>query len=703
MKALFCGKAGLMAKLAVAVLAMCGAMGIGPADLLAEEKAAAPWDPARVPVVVRKEHPRIWLTPERLEALRAEWKAKPWEVKGPLDNALAYQVTGEKNYAEAAVQAMLAFRVSDHQLRESVSSDTYRWADWVPVVYDWCYEAMSEAQRKEFADRYAEYVDVFFYKKSWGGLKMPGNNYYNGYMRNGCLFAIAAYGDHPRAPEFYEHAVVTRWKKTTLPYHAGEVRGGVIGEGSQYDRYNFGYLPWMTEAVRTATGENLLLDDVFYQAWPYYVIYHTTPAPTHIKGGGAYWQRFPFGDCEMWGGYPTMESYLGDTMLACAVAFDGTKLAGYIRQWLETVKPGHTILGKVMRAGLRLKGEPQPLSRLPLDYFAAGSASHFYLRSDWTPQATVVLLQLREVRGHGHKDAGSFQLCRADRWLSKESTGYCTTFNRANCGGTTAHNGITFNDRGSANAYLLGPPVVKAVESRAEYAAATTDLSPSYRAPTSNHEERDDNPAAKTCIRQFVYLRPNVLVIFDRLEGTGPAAADAKDWRGKWRGTDPAVKLAFLLHSPEKPEIKAEERLVAAVNGSQKLSCRTLWPKEPAYEAIDEGAFEGKHESASWYQWRTEVSQKVAGLAFFLNVLVMDAVDAEIPKCELVQADGRLGAKIASGAKTFEISFAASVTDLSGHIKITEGGKVLADRDFYDKLQEIKVDTDGVHWEKLPE
>jgi len=651
----------------------------------------------RTDVPMKKEHPRIWLTPERITALKAEWAVNPWQVKGPLAEALAWQVTRDEKYARAAIDELLKFRISDHQLYQSVASDAYRWADWVPVVYDWCHDAMTEAERKEFTERYGTYAEAFF-KKSWGGLHMPGNNYYNGYMRNGGLYAIAAWGEDPRAPELYKHALVTRWKEITLPFHAGEAKGGVLGEGSQYDRYNFGYLPWLTEGVRTATGENLLAADSFYREFVYYAIHHTTPAKTYAKGGkDPYWQRFPLGDCEFWGGYPdARDGYIADTMLAAAIAYDGTKLAGHARQWLKMVDAPYTLFGKVISAGYAAKTGCADFSDIPLAYFARGRAGHLYARSGWDEKATAIVLQLGQVLGHGHIDAGTFQICRGAHWLTKESTGYSHQFNRTSYRGTDAHNGVTFNGVGGANAYLDGPPEIRTVENQPGYVNAVVDLSKCYKAAASGHKDRDHNPHCSKCIRQFVFLRPNggspnamnrvggPLVIFDRLEST---AAE--------------VKQAFLLHFAEKPEVKGEN-LVVGKSGDQKLSCLTLWPRKPNYELIDEGAFEGKHDSPSWYQWRMEASQNDAKEGYFLNVLVAQDADAELPKITLIEEEGMLGTRIETPAGASEVRFAKSLTDTSGRIKVTTAGNVPIDRKFTAGIQDVTVDEAGIHWEKLP-
>src|SRR5262249_16451148 len=172
-------------------------------------------------------HPRVWFTSVTLAQAQKWYATHPFTpaTDDPWGNALRYVLTGEAQYAQTAVQPLRNFTISQSEL-DGVASDTYRWGDWLPVVYDWCYDVMTPQQQQTFIDRYNGYTDIIR-QKPWGGPTMPASNYFWGYFRNEVNWAIAAYYENPLAQTFLTVALVTRWQNSFLPYAAGADRGGV--------------------------------------------------------------------------------------------------------------------------------------------------------------------------------------------------------------------------------------------------------------------------------------------------------------------------------------------------------------------------------------------------------------------------------------------------------------------------------------------
>ena len=147
-------------------------------------------------------HQRIWWTPARIQTAKTWW-AKHSFVPDPSDpwgNAFAYVVTGNTQYGNTAVNLLMTFTISQSEL-DGVASDNYRWNDWVPVVYDWCYDLMTPTQVSTFMARYNNYTTIMI-GKSWGGPGMEGNNYYWGILRNELNWAIATYYENPQAQTY---------------------------------------------------------------------------------------------------------------------------------------------------------------------------------------------------------------------------------------------------------------------------------------------------------------------------------------------------------------------------------------------------------------------------------------------------------------------------------------------------------------------
>src|SRR5262249_5446862 len=173
-------------------------------------------------LTIPQAHARLWFTADRLAQARSWFASHPFTPKAddPWNNALRYQITGEVAYAQNAINSLMAFTISDTEL-SGTASDTYRWNDWVPVVFDWVYDQMTASQRQTFIDRYNHYVDVIS-QKSWGGPGMPDNDYFYGYMRNEFNWAIATFYENPMAKKFLDFALVTRWQNSLLPFLANE-------------------------------------------------------------------------------------------------------------------------------------------------------------------------------------------------------------------------------------------------------------------------------------------------------------------------------------------------------------------------------------------------------------------------------------------------------------------------------------------------
>jgi hypothetical protein len=546
-------------------------------------------------------HPRLWWTPARLARAR-KWCADnsftPTEIWG---YALCYVVNGDKKAGKTAVAALLEFTVPEAQLK-GVASDVYRWTDWVPVVYDWCHAAMTEAQRKDVVKRYNTYVNILR-QKDWGGPGMPGSNYFWGYFRNELNWAIATYYENPMAKTFLDFALQKRWRESFVPYAREAGAGGAPPEGSAYGQVMLSY-PLVPLVTLRLLGQDPFAETNWFREAVYWLIHATTPAPTYRKGDpNPYYQLFPFGEDESGGGYPPVgqRPYLGDFLETTATEWSDRPVGRYARTWVNQVAAPRSCYVSAVSQGDK-EGD---WASLPLDYYAPGPR-FLYSRNQWGPQATVVLLQLGRPGGSSylHADAGTFQIWRNGRWLSKETTGYVLQFNGGSSNDTIAHNGLLLGGKGMARAWQEGEPEVLRLQCTPAFSYACVDLSKTYRASRDGNPVAEyDNPSAVHVVREFLFLRElETLVILDRVQ------TSAKD-----------VDRTFLLHFPEEPA--ADEAGFLGVNEDQALRVISLLPAGVKHEVVDEGNFEGKHDAASYYQFRLELHHQGMVEGYFLNVL----------------------------------------------------------------------------------
>jgi len=183
----------------------------------------------------------------------------------------------------------------------------------------------------------------------------------------------------------------------------------------------------------------------------------------------------------------------------------------------------------------------------------------------------------------------------------------------------------------------------------------------------------------KKFTRQFVFLKPNCFVVFDRVVSTKP------EFRKRWH-----------LHFQNEPAING--MLVHGDNKGGRLYCETLLPEQATLRKIQGAKLEQADGSyvipEGWKKsptdtWRLDVGPGKANESdLFLHVL--QAVDAGKPRtyaARKIERNGMTGVEVKSGNRTFEVLFATQ-GDAAGHIKVTENGQVVADRDFPQKIED---------------
>jgi hypothetical protein len=194
--------------------------------------AQAPADP----VTVDTQHPRLFLTPARLRLLKRErersserWRALDSVANGAFERALQYQVSGDAAVGRQAIASALA----GMDLRE------------LALVFDWCQDLLTDAQRIDLAGRIAKGMAALASDES-----VPA-------ISERTLAAVAIYGDYPEAPEAELNWVVHTWWEGGI---APALKAGkdVIPRDDALPLFE------MLHAVRDATGIDLRKDCPHY-------------------------------------------------------------------------------------------------------------------------------------------------------------------------------------------------------------------------------------------------------------------------------------------------------------------------------------------------------------------------------------------------------------------------------------------------------
>ncbi len=163
---------------------------------------AAAQTPSDEPVTVSAEHPRLFLRPQRLRLLRRErerssmrWQQFAALVAGnaPMpergfSQALYYQASGDQAIGKEAIVFALAPGADLRQMA---------------IVYDWCQDLLTAAQRKDLETRLAQGLSAT------ADSDVPST-------RSRALAAIALFDHVPQAPQRELERIVHRWWEGNL-------------------------------------------------------------------------------------------------------------------------------------------------------------------------------------------------------------------------------------------------------------------------------------------------------------------------------------------------------------------------------------------------------------------------------------------------------------------------------------------------------
>ncbi|WP_395682160.1 hypothetical protein [Dokdonella sp.] len=661
-------------------------------------------------------HPRLWFgNAQRLQQARDYFAAHPLDPgSDPYLRAARGVVAGNATDCPAAAAHLVGRQIN--------SRDEFRWeGESLISIFDWCFQSLSPEQVTNLVERWNGYMDREIQLSEDRNLGEEGdeaNNYWWGGTSNYLSWGIASHGVNSRAQEFIDFALDTRFGEW-FPRWCGHFgKGGVFPEGSAYGVVNLSY-----GLVPFATARDFGLDP--YAQTPYFreaiyaLLYGTTPGPTTTTSGaaGAY-SLFPFNDDELFhdGAVLGNRTYLGNFARYFSTR-NATANAGHASAWFErTGTPSDWMFRALGNAGAGAD-----IAGLPLDYYAPG-AQVLDARTSHGADATQLHLQLGTPGGTGHRhlDAGSFQLWRKGRWLTRESTGYSdrlVAYGQPSGSTVTidsseepAHNTLLVQRRttgtwvgehtprfippgGSSNMDdPLDLPQVRRLQHAADFAYVATDYSGAYR---HHVDTRVDWPYADKVWREFLFVRPlQAVVVLDRVRTSSDSLRPF--YRGGgwvWDGPHVAaqdVERSFVYHFETQPTIAAN-RVTARV-GTQTSELTTLLPRNPAYRIVNEGT-PGDEQAG---QYRIELDDSGSTESYFLHVATGYDDGEQRVATQLVEQGNQLRVTITHPQRgSATIVFEKGMASQGGSIALGSG----APMPLNDYVQGIHVDDDGPHWD----
>jgi hypothetical protein len=526
----------------------------------------------------------------------------------PENAALVYLLTKDPSYAKAAFAWETAWIASSNVRFDSYLEfgDLMRHA---ALVLDWCWPALSSSERTFLADYLEQWTEELWFDNqgSGWGLEDPGNNYHHAFLQGTAYagYALAKAG-RPSSSKFLaklEHHL-TR-PGGVFEYLATKVTGGDWREGTNYGERSKQRLFDALAVIASMGGPNAFHTHPFFAQAVTFAHYQLQPDGKTLA---------PVGDLARDSAMPVTASER-DYLHSVGAWLGEGPARQLARYYLDEVAPPYTN----PYAGLAFKelvfdvpGPSLAPSGLALGYHAPGTG-FVNLRSGWDEAATSVTLSAASEleQSHQHHDVGSFVIWKRG-WLAMDAT----TLSKTGLSWTPgAHNAIHVEGierrMGPAGGLLH-------FDDRGTFAYAATDATAQYRRKTSGPDEL----LMSEVTRELVYLRPDTLVVYDRV-----------------RAKDPARGYEWRLHLPKAPSLGST---VTVATGSAGLALVPLLPK--TVSLANDGDLEGGPSTAF------RVAEAKAGVeSRFLNVIAVAEGGAPSLSAAHVVSSGAMEGAVAGG------------------------------------------------------
>jgi MYXO-CTERM domain-containing protein len=333
-----------------------------------------------------------------------------------------------------------------------------------------------------------------------------------------------------------------------------------------------------------------------------------------------------------------------------------------------------------------------PLSSLPTaEWLSRNVQDVAVFRSGWGPEDTSVWIVCGDyLSAHQHDESGSFQIFRrtiltgptgsydaynSDHWQNyySQHSVHANTLAVVQPGEffptlqSIADAAANVNDGGQRVLGLDRGGSTHQVPDLAAY-RAKKDGGPFYETGSLEHFEHDgchdyvacdvtaayDSPGFTTngnsakvteVTREFMFLPPDILLVFDRIEAT-----------------DPSYDKRFLLHVMGLPEVGTDR--YTFTNGAGRLQVQTLVPRVPVVDVVDRFEVEGVPHAPSATGaesggMRLEISPAVEGARdYFLHLFrTTDASDTTWPTAEVTDSASQISVVVTVGTRTYSVGF----------------------------------------------
>ena len=488
----------------------------------------------------------------------------------PWYSALMFQLTGELRYARHAIDETEKFvaseedKISKNQ-RAAVAGDSYleigQQIGNVALVYDWCHEHLTAAQRERWANysnlavgnvwnhTQARWGNTVYPWTGWS-VDNPSNNYYYSFLRATMLLGLATRGENPQADAWLQLFRVAKIENQLVPTFNRDLAGGGSREGTGYGtamKNLFQLYDWWYRS----TGEQIAVRTPHTLASMAHLMHSVVPTLDRMAPTGDH-ARDSTG---------ALFDYHREYLMVLMALFPDEPLSGVARTLLEgssvpQMKNSFMYYVDFLYAQPEIKA--RPLTELATTYWGSGTGQ-LMMRSSWEPTATYAnFICGPYTESHAHRDQGSFVIYKG-AWLATDSN----VFSRSGIEqDEELHNMVRFENGGATVKQRPGTNcALGALADTPHYTYASARMTANYRG----------HPAVGQSEREFLFIKPDTFVVFDR------AAAAAPTTRRIWTlnlGGPPTIEADSIRYTDGKVQLDvvrlAPTGLTATVTGWQQ-------------------------------------------------------------------------------------------------------------------------------------
>lgn len=478
------------------------------------------------------------------------WDA--WETLG-----LAYQITGNTAYADQAIALMgvanATFAAGNLEPITADSGYPSRFAAaGLALAFDWCYDRLdvkTKAETSATLNAWFDWVKV----NAWEKDGPVTGNYFGGHVLGFGLAGLTTTGDNARGPEITAY-IRSLFDANVPPAFAssGLFAGGYPYEGYVYSANHFMRLFQYVQAVKSATGEDL--SSTYAKPIAANLLYALKPNRWRVMDEGDY----P-------GSYSGILSR--DFPLFFSQVLAGTQEGAELQwlydhlasapdsSWSQPLSP----MTQFMDGGVRPSSDYR-LTR-PLSFHSPGD-DHLFTRTSWADDAVWASFMGGSLSTGGHQlhSAGHIAIQRGDdyllvnagQWKGPDGWGGDPQADdnqswRAN----TLWYPTTWTGGYTGGQGYWGVNHVLAVESSPTFAYMKADVSSPYI--------NTINTGLQTYVRSFVSLMDGTFAVYDRIVGPSPEK-----------------KLLWHVNPRGVPQVSGN--VVTSTVGASTLTMTTLLP-----------------------------------------------------------------------------------------------------------------------------